>query len=261
MLPFPLKARIASGSFRRAAILALTAIALGPLAYAQQTFKNTPGFVKNAVDLGPTDPTTLIAVTVWLQLHNEQQLDQLVQQQNQKASPNFHKWITQDQFNAMFGPTSQEVNSVMNYLSAKKLTVLAVAENNMYVKVQGTVEQIQEAFGVQMHNYNFNGQIHRSNTADPSLNSSAGAHVAAISGMDDLGFEPMNVSAVGPDGTSVAPRPLTSSANGLFFESHCFPGGVQTHTFKNGTTSATYTGNRYGSDISNGNPGHLPPCG
>src|SRR6266849_4148756 len=60
---------------------------------------NTPGFIKQAIDLGSADPTTVISVTVWLSLHNEQQLAQLVRQENQKGSPNFHKWITQDSFN------------------------------------------------------------------------------------------------------------------------------------------------------------------
>ena len=32
-------------------------------------------------------------------------------------------------------------------------------------------------------------------------------------------------------------------------------------TFTAGANTATYTGNRYGSDITNGNLGHLPPCG
>lgn len=251
-------------SLQRAAMFVFaTTIVPGLPAYAQPgsgNGSNTPGFVRKAVDLGPTDPTAVIAVTVWLQLHNEQQLDQLVQQQNQKGSAKFHKWITQDQFNATFGPTSQELNSVLNYLSAKNLTVLAIAENNMYVKVQGTVAQIQGAFGIQIHNYNFNGQMHRSNTADPSVNGSAGAHVAAITGMDDWEFQPMHVSPVGPDGTAVAPMPLTRGANGLFFESQCFR-EVETQSFTQGSTSATYSGNRYGSDITNGNLGHLPPCG
>jgi subtilase family serine protease len=243
-----------------AAILAFAiAAGLGTVAYAQSNL-NTPGFIKKAQDLGPTDPTSVIAVTVWLQLHNEQQLDQLVTQQAQKGSANYHKWITQDQFNAAFGPTPQELNSVTNYLSAKNLTVLAVAENNMYVKVQGTVAQIQSAFGVHIHDYNLNGRTFRSNTADPANNGPQGAHIDSITGLDDYGFQPLYMSPVGPDGAPVEPRPLVSGANGLFFESDCFR-GQQTQTFTKGATSATYSGNRFGSDITNNNLGHLPPCG
>src|SRR5689334_14455903 len=242
---------LAAGLF----VLAAAFLVASP-AHAQAN-GNTPGFIKNAQDTGPTDPSTVITVTVWLQLHNEQQLDQLVKQQNQKGNANYHKWLSQAQVNATFGPTAQELNAVQNYLSAKNLTVLAVAENNLYVKVQGTVAQIQSAFGVQIHNYTLNGKTYRSNTKDPST---PGAHVAAITGLDDYGYQPMNVRATSPDGAPAPARPLTSGANGLFFESDCFR-GLQTVTFTAGTTSATYSGNRYGSDITNSNIGHLPPCG
>src|SRR5260370_20065987 len=73
---------------------------------------NTPGFIKQAVDLGSADLTTVISVTVWLNLHNEKQLDRLVEQQYQKGSPSFCKWITQDTVNASFSPSHHEVKSV-----------------------------------------------------------------------------------------------------------------------------------------------------
>src|SRR5262249_31119596 len=76
---------------------------------------NTPGFLSHAHDLGPVDPTSVIEVTAWLKLHNEAQLDQLVAGQQQKGNANFHKWIDQAQFDAQFGPTTQELNSVQNW--------------------------------------------------------------------------------------------------------------------------------------------------
>jgi subtilase family serine protease len=223
---------------------------------------NTPGFVKHAADLGPVDPTTVISVTVWLNLHNENQLDQLAQQVNQKGSANYHKWLTQAQFNASFSPTSQEVNSVQNFLRAHKLTVLTVAENNFFIKVQGTVGDIEKAFHVQIDNFNLNGVTYRSNTGNPSVNDASGAHVAALSGMDDFGFQPAVVQPTEADGTPVPMTPLSSLPNGVFFEGQCFR-GVQTQTFTDPatSTSATYAGNRYGADITNNTLGSLPPCG
>src|SRR5438552_11265961 len=92
---------------------------------------NTPGFVKNAKDLGPVDPSTLITVTAWLKLHNEGQLDQLVKQQYTKGHPNFHLWITQYQFNAQFAPTANEAKAVQSWLNAHNLTTVEVEENNL----------------------------------------------------------------------------------------------------------------------------------
>ena len=222
---------------------------------------NTPGFVAKATDLGSVDPNTVISVAVWLKLHNENQLDNLVAQQHQRGSKQYHKWISQDQFNTSFGPTSQELKSVQNYLNAKGLSTVFVAENNMFVKAQGTVANIQKAFNVQIHNYNFSGQKYRSNTADPSVNDASGAHIAAITGMDDYGFQSHVAQPTEGDGTPFASRPLNTVApSGLFFEAHPFR-GVQTQKFTGGGHTATYTGNRYGADITNTTLGHLPPQG
>ena len=135
---------------------------------------NTPGFVQKAKDLGPTDPNTVITVSAWLRLHNEAQLDKLVQQQNQKGSPNYHKWISQAQFDASFGPTAQELKAVQNFLNAHGLTTIDVAQNNAYVKVQGTVDAVQKAFHVQIDNFSFQGQTYRSNKNDPSVGGASG---------------------------------------------------------------------------------------
>ena len=230
-------------------------------AQAAPVANNTPGFIKKAADLGPVDPNTVITVTAWLKLHNEAQLDTLVQGLHKKGSPNYHKWITQDQFNASFGPTSQEVNSVQNFLSSHGLTVLAVAENNMFVKVEGTVAAIQKAFHVQIDSYKFKGNTYRSNKADPSVDNSSGGNIAAITGMDDYGFRPHIAQPTDVNGKPFPSRPLSQvGPNGVFFEGHAFR-PPETHTFIGGGHTATYTGNRYGSDITNTALGHLPPQG
>ena len=223
---------------------------------------NTPGFVKQAKDLGPVDPTTVITVTAWLNLPNQNKLDQLVQQQYQKGSSSFHQWLNQTQFNSSYAPSAQQVNAVQNFLSAHNLTVLAVAENNFYVKVQGTVAAVEKAFHVQIDNYNYKGAAYRSNNGNPSINDPSGGLVAGITGMDDFGFQPTFVKPSGPDGTPFPMTPISSSPNGVFFEGQCFR-GVETHTFSNSapSTTASYTGNRYGADICNSNLGHLAPCG
>jgi subtilase family serine protease len=222
---------------------------------------NTPAFISQAKDLGAVDPSTVITVTAWLKLQNQMQLDALVQQQQRKGSPNYRKWITQDQFNASFGATSKEANAVQNFLKAKNLTIDVVAENNMYVRAYGTVQDVQAAFHVSIHNYSFAGKTYRSNSADPSINDASGAFIAAILGMEDYGFEPQIILRSGFDGTPAAGIPLSEIApDGLFFEGQAFR-PPEMDTFIGGGNTATYTGNRYGADITNTNLGHLPPQG
>ena len=223
---------------------------------------NTPGFVKNAKDLGPVDPATVITVTAWLKLHNENQLDQLVKQQQTKGHANFHHWLTQDQFNAQFSPTAQEVKSVQNFLQAHKLTPIEVAENNFYVKAQGSVDDVEKAFHVQLDSYSLEGATFRANTSNPSVNDSSGNHIAAITGLDDYGFQPKHAFASAGEAAPAKRTKLASvgSPNGFFFEGGCFR-APETHTFTGGGNTATYTGNRWGADITSSATGHLPPCG
>lgn len=254
------------GILGTAVVLALAASGIGMPAHAAGPAatviaQNTPGFIKSAKDLGPVDPATVISVTAWLKLHNESQLDQLVRQQTTKGSPNFHKWISQSQFNSQFAPTANDLRAVQNWLNAHNLTTIAVAENNFYVKVQGTVGDVERAFHVSIDNFALSdGSTYRSNTGNPSVNDSSGNHVAAITGLDNYGFQPQNVSPVGPDGRPYARQPLaTGTPNGAFFAHDCFR-APETHTFTDSSATATYSGNRYGSDITSDVP-NLPPCG
>lgn len=91
--------------------------------------------------------------------------------------------------------------------------------------------------------------------------------IAAVTGMDDLGYEPAYAFPAETDAVNGQFYPLGTGTNpaGLFFESQCFT-DVQTVTFPTGATSstvpqATYTGSRYGAPITNNQLGHLPSCG
>jgi subtilase family serine protease len=222
---------------------------------------NTPGFIQRATDNGPANPTDQITVTAWLKLHKENQLQELLNQQVSKGNKQYHKWLTQDQFNADYSPTANEANAVQNFLAAHNLTVLYVAENNFYVKVQGSIADVQKAFHVQVHQYNFKGANYRSNTGDPSVTDSNGGLIAAVTGIDDYGFQPTILRAKETDGTISQNIPLSQLPNGFFFEGQCFAMAPETHTFTQPGTTAVYSGNRFGSDITNNTLGHLAPCG
>ncbi len=241
----------------------LFALATCPLVVlAESTVaNNTPGFVKKATDLGPANPSTVITATVWLKLQHQNQLDRMVQQLYQKGSPNYQKWVDQSMINANFSPSAQAVNAVQNFLTAHNLTILHVAENNFYIKAQGTIGAMEQAFHVQIDNYKFQGKTLRSNTGNPSVPTIMAGLVAGITGLDNLGFQPAFVRPQNPDGTRPQMIPLSSSGpKGVFFEGQCFR-APETQTFTGGGNTATYTGNRYGADITNNTLGHLPPCG
>ena len=47
----------------------------------------------------------------------EAALKQLIDEQHTPGSPNYHKWLTPDQFGAQFGPSDQDIATVTTWLT------------------------------------------------------------------------------------------------------------------------------------------------
>jgi subtilase family serine protease len=189
---------------------ALVAAALAPATSSAQTSDvtitgNTPGWLSAAKDLGPTDPSASVGLTVWLRLQNENQLTSAVAAVNTKGNPNYHKFLTPGQVNQTYEPTNGTVNGVTNWLQAKGFTIADTASNNTYIDVTGTVAQAEQAFNVSIHSFSYGGQTFFSNTTDPRVDNSNGVNgqIAAVDGLDNSnGYGPTSVARPSDNGSS-----------------------------------------------------------
>ena len=214
-------------------------------------------------NMGPEDATQQISVTVWLNLHNKQGLDALVKEMYDKNSPNFHHFLTMEQYKAQFAPTAKDVATIRDFLAAHNLKVTAVDKFNHYVTAQGSVADAQTAFNVQINRMMVGGEMHRVHAPEVSVAGPAGALISAVQGLSDLTYKSHVSAAINPEtGAAYAGLPLSGvGPNGIFFSADCLrQAEVQTFTTKGGYPVASYFGNRYGADITNGPP-DLPSCG
>ena len=69
------------------------------------------------------------------------------------ASPNFHHFLTPQEFSARFGPTQAQYEAVLAFAKANGLTVTGGSLNNMEVQVRGSAAAVEKAFHVRMLNY------------------------------------------------------------------------------------------------------------
>lgn len=259
------KSKLQIGVFCTLAILLAFTLTLGTGFAADEIVlaNSTPRFVTQAQNLGPEDGSKLITVTLWLQQHNEAALDELARQMYTEGSPNYHRFLTLEQYRANFAPTEQEAAAVSEFLKSRNLNVTAVDRHNHFVSAQGRIADVQTAFHVPINRFSFNGKTYRSNTSDVSIDGPTRALVKAVTGLNDLTFEPDHTAPIDFDtGKAFPPVPLASAgSNGLFYEANCFrkPETVK-FTTGGGLPSAIYSGNRYGSDPGTPPP-NLPPCG
>lgn len=271
--------RMQTGLLFGITLLLVLALASSALAAAGRSLpSSTPSIVNSARNLGPENSSTVINMTFWMQVRNQAALDQLTRDIYTKGSPNYHKFLTLEQYKSQFAVGDREVQVVKDFAKASGFEVVSVSKANLAVQVKGTIGEAQKAFHVQINRYDNNGKTFHAPDVAPSMDGEAAVYVAAVSGLHNLGAKPNSVRPTDPDtGQPYPGRQLTSQdlakhapsvlakqvvhTPGIFYEDQCWR-GVQTQSFttNNNLPAAVYSGNRYGSDPGSPPP-HLPPCG
>jgi len=101
------------------------------------------------------------------------------------ASPNYHHYLTPDQFTQLFAPPPDQVQQVTAYLQSQGFTVTGIAPNNRILDATGSVGQVQQSFHVQINSYRLGNHTFYANATAPSLPASIGQLISSIGGLDN----------------------------------------------------------------------------
>jgi subtilase family serine protease len=137
--------------------LLLTLVLLGTLA-AQAAERKTlhtavPDVAGRLQKFRPLPATNQLRLAIGLPLRNKAALSNLVQQIYNPASPNFHRYLTPEQFAQQFGPTEQDYQAVIGAAQSNGLEVLGTFGNRAVLDVTGKVSDIEKAFAVNLNAY------------------------------------------------------------------------------------------------------------
>ncbi len=80
----------------------------------------------------------------------EQAVDQFINSLNDRNSPNFHKWLTPEEFGERFGVDESDIQQVTNWLQSQGFQINQVYPNRMVIDFSGTAGQIAQAFRTQI---------------------------------------------------------------------------------------------------------------
>jgi len=228
----------------------IVGVALPANASGRLIAHNTPRYVSTAKNLGTEDPSKTIEVSIWLNPHNRGELDALAEQLYDRTSPNCRHFLNRAQIAARFAPTAEEAKTVGQFFEAHNLKVVKVGPDNFFVRARGTVGEVENAFQVQLNNYQVLGKTIRANDRDPYVDGTAAPLVMAISGLDDGKYEHplMSRSASLPQGKGAAAKASAVGAapDDLGYSNICFDGTVTQTYSNNGNGSypiGTYKGN------------------
>jgi hypothetical protein len=149
-------------------------------------------------DRGPLNPSQVIGgMSVVFRQSAAQKTDlaSLLQEQQDPNSPNYHVWLTPDQYADRFGITPADLAKVISWLEAGGFRVDYVSRSRTWVMFSGTAGQVKSALHTEIHGYEVNGTPHFANATDPSIPAALEPLVWLIRGLDDFRMEPPNPGA------------------------------------------------------------------
>lgn len=142
----------------------------------------------------------LTSMRMYLKPSNIQQaaLQQLLADQQNPASPDFHQWLTPEQYADRFGASPHDVAKMTAWLTSRGFQVQAVARGRTFIFFSGTAQQVERAFQTEIHRFVVNGKAHFANTANPSVPAAFADLVRGIQGLHDFRLKPRSIKAATP---------------------------------------------------------------
>ncbi len=191
---------------------------------------NTRPEANSKNDLGPVGNDLHLDMYLQLKRSPQQELaaQQFVESLTDKASPNFHKWITAAEYGQRFGAASEDIATVSRWLESHGFTVNAIPSNHLVIDFSGNAGQVRDALHTEIHTLEVAGERHFANMSDPQI---PAALLPAVIGVVSL--------------HNFKPRPMLVPKGQYTVNSYEFPvvpGDLATIYNLNPAFSAGYTG-------------------
>jgi hypothetical protein len=164
--------------------------------------------------VGRLASSTNLDLVIGLPLRNQEALTNLLQQQYAPGSPQYHHWLTPDEFTAKFGPTEQDYQAVIEFANANGFTITGTHSNRTLLNVRGSVANIERAFRVTLLTYQHPTESREfyAPDAEPSLDLTV--PVLHITGLDNYSIpRPMSIRET-PQNSAADATPALGSGSG-----------------------------------------------
>jgi subtilase family serine protease len=167
-----------------------------PVNEAQRTVLkgNTHPLARPEFDLGSA-PATLPMQRMLLVLkrspQQESALKKLLDDQQDKHSSSYHKWLTPESFGQGFGPSDGDIQTITAWLQSHGFEVRPT-KGRTVIEFSGSASQVKETFHTAIHKYIVRGEQHWANASDPQIPAALAPAVSGIDSLHNFGRKPMS---------------------------------------------------------------------
>jgi hypothetical protein len=148
----------------------------------------------NEPDQGPVDPAMpLTNLTLLISPAPAQQkaIEKLLAEQQDPHSPNYHKWLTPEQYGERFGLSPNDAKKITSWLQSQGFTNVKLARSSNVITFSGTALQAQHTFGTEIHRFGYGETMHFSNVSAPRVPAALSGIVTSMRGLNNSHLKPM----------------------------------------------------------------------
>jgi Pro-kumamolisin, activation domain/Bacterial Ig-like domain (group 3) len=180
-------------SIVRQYLIGIMLLLIGELAIAQVSertalVEHTPAAVlNNKVELvGRYAPDQMVRLVYGLRSPHPEEEEQFLRDLQTKGSPNYHKFLTAEQWNARFAPSEQDEKAVVEWARSQGLAVSHRYPNRMLVDVEAPVAVIEKAHTITINRYRLGESTYFSNNRNPAIPVNLAGIIRSVGGLNNL---------------------------------------------------------------------------
>ncbi|MGH9712565.1 MAG: S53 family peptidase [Candidatus Acidiferrales bacterium] len=155
---------------------------------------NTHPLARLQFDQGPAPadlPMDRMMLVLKRSPEQEPALQKLMAEQLDKSSPNYHRWLTPEQFGQQFGPGDSDMQTITSWLESHGFQIDSIAKGRNVIEFSGNAGQVKAALHTEIHKYVVNGQEHWANAGDPQIPAALVPVVAGVNTLNNFARKPM----------------------------------------------------------------------
>ena len=143
-----------------------------------------PEFDRGAVPSG--FPLERMQLVLTRSVQQQSALKALLDTQQDRSSPNFHKWLTPVEFGQQFGIADQDIQVITSWLESHGFQVNQISNGRTIIQFSGTAARVRETFHTEIHKFIVNGEEHWANASDPKIPLALGSVIGGVAKLDNF---------------------------------------------------------------------------
>jgi pseudomonalisin len=116
----------------------------------------------------------------------QQSLDELIQNQYEPESANYHQWISPEQYAESFGVSENDIAQIAAWLIGRGFKVEEIPAGHQSIIFSGNAAQVQQTFHTEIHSYLIGRVVHHANAQDPQIPAALAQVVGGVVSLHDF---------------------------------------------------------------------------